>query len=74
MKPKEKKTAGHRRAMRNYGFADGMAGRPARFPDAEYQQSYRRGAEQRKGVPDFDDYSVVSPETDKGGLIGQQPY
>jgi hypothetical protein len=34
--------------MRQDGYADGRAGRPARHLDAEYQASYRRGLEARR--------------------------
>lgn len=33
------------RQMRNQGYADGAAGRPARSIDADYQRSWRRGRE-----------------------------
>jgi hypothetical protein len=36
-----------RLAMRNRGFFDGRAGRPAASPDADYQRSWRRGLEAR---------------------------
>lgn len=36
-----------RRRMRGDGYADGLAGRPAKYADAEYQASYRRGRERR---------------------------
>lgn len=39
--------AKRRLALRNAGYADGLAGRRAASPEAEYQQSHRRGREKR---------------------------
>ena len=39
--------ADDRRRMRQAGYADGLAGRPAKWSDAEYQVSWRRGRERR---------------------------
>lgn len=35
--------------MRNLGYQDGYANRPARFSDSDYQQAWRRGQEARRG-------------------------
>jgi hypothetical protein len=40
-----KGTASYRRQMREQGYSDGIAGRKARWVDAEYQRSWRRGKE-----------------------------
>ncbi len=45
LKPKAKSSASYRRAMRQYGFADGLGGKSARFADGAYQESWRRGRE-----------------------------
>ena len=45
---KAKKDHERRRALRNMGYDDGFAGRPAKFVEAEYQVSYRRGREARE--------------------------
>lgn len=45
---KAKKDHDRRRQLRNLGYQDGFAGREARFPDAEYQVSWRRGKEARE--------------------------
>lgn len=37
----------YRRAMRERGYKDGRAGKPAAFADAHYQASWRRGREAR---------------------------
>jgi hypothetical protein len=39
--------ADHRRAMRERGYRDGRAGKPATFADAHYQVGWRRGREAR---------------------------
>jgi hypothetical protein len=42
------KRAEHRRQLREQGFRDGRAGRVARWPDEEYQRSWRKGREARE--------------------------
>lgn len=52
MSSREKKleqSASVRRALRNMGYRDGQAGRPASRPEADYQQGWRRGREAREG-------------------------
>lgn len=44
---KAKKEHERRRQLRNMGYQDGFAGRPAKFVEREYQVSYRRGREAR---------------------------
>lgn len=39
----------YRLRMRVSGYADGLAGRPAKHTDASYQQCWRRGREARNG-------------------------
>jgi len=34
--------------LRNDGFADGLANRPAKLVDAEYQRSWRQGQRRRR--------------------------
>jgi hypothetical protein len=45
---KAKRDHERRRQLRNMGYDDGWAGRPAKFVEAEYQTSYRRGREARE--------------------------
>jgi hypothetical protein len=42
-----KSVPAYRRAMRERGYLDGRAGKPAAFVDAIYQASWRRGREAR---------------------------
>lgn len=41
------RSASYRRAMREHGYADGRAGKPAKWADAHYQHAWRRGREAR---------------------------
>lgn len=38
------------RAQRNQGYADGLAGRPARRKDAHYQEGWRNGQRRRREI------------------------
>lgn len=39
--------AGRRRGLRQWGYRDGLAGRPAASLELDYQAGWRRGAERR---------------------------
>jgi hypothetical protein len=44
------KQAAQARAQRNQGYADGVAGRPARRTNADYQQGWRNGQLRRQEI------------------------
>lgn len=43
MNTDERRRWAHATRMRREGYEDGYAGRPARYVDADYQASWRRG-------------------------------
>ncbi len=45
---KAKADANHAKRMREQGYRDGYSGKPARWSDAIYQASWRRGREGRR--------------------------